>query len=109
MSTTLSSAFARFSFFVFAAFCCASPVRAATPETNRYTPEMAEFVKRFKGGGMLNDGSTRPTPAESLAACKVADGLRWDLAAAEPLVRQPLNLHFDERGRCWVVQYLQYP
>ena len=109
MSTTLSSAFARFSFFVFAAFCCASPVRAATPETNRYTPEMAEFVKRFKGGGMLNDGSTRPTPAESLAACKVADGLRWDLVATEPMVRQPLNLFFDERGRCWVVQYLQYP
>jgi len=29
--------------------------------------------------------------------------------ASEPVIRQPLNLHFDERGRLWVVQYIQYP
>ncbi|MEO6789159.1 MAG: dehydrogenase, partial [Chthoniobacteraceae bacterium] len=51
----------------------------------------------------------RPTPAESLAACKVGDGLTLDIVASEPMVRQPLNMHFDERGRLWVVQYLQYP
>ena len=28
---------------------------------------------------------------------------------AEPTVRQPVFLNFDERGRMWVVQYLQYP
>ena len=28
---------------------------------------------------------------------------------AEPVVRQPVSLSFDERGRIWVVQYLQYP
>lgn len=95
-----------------AALATAISLPAAEPsssDTNRFTPEMAEFVKRFKGGGMLNDGSTRPTPAESLAACKVADGLRWELVATEPMVRQPLNMHFDERGRLWIVQYLQYP
>jgi putative membrane-bound dehydrogenase-like protein len=86
-----------------------SPRAADAPPDPRFTPEMAEFVKRFKGGGMLNDGSARPTPAESLAQFQVAPGLRWDLAATEPMVRQPLNLHFDERGRMWVVQYLQYP
>ncbi len=82
--------------------------QAAEPDP-RFTPEMAEFVKRFKGGGMLQDGSAKPTPAESLAQFHVAPGLRWDLAATEPMVRQPLNLHFDDRGRMWVVQYLQYP
>ncbi|PAW80193.1 MAG: dehydrogenase [Pedosphaera sp. Tous-C6FEB] len=82
--------------------------QAAEPDP-RFTPEMAEFVKRFKGGGMLQDGSAKPTPAEALAQFQVAPGLRWDLAATEPMVRQPLNLHFDERGRLWVVQYLQYP
>ncbi len=81
---------------------------AAEPDP-RFTPEMAEFVKHFKGGGMLQDGSAKPTPAESLAQFQVAPGLRWDLAATEPMVRQPLNIHFDERGRMWVVQYLQYP
>jgi putative membrane-bound dehydrogenase-like protein len=86
------------------------PPRAAdAPPDPRFTPEMAEFVKRFKGGGMLQDGSAKPTPAESLAQFNVAPGLRWDLAATEPMVRQPLNMHFDERGRLWVVQYLQYP
>ena len=28
---------------------------------------------------------------------------------AEPIVRQPVSMTFDERGRLWVVQYLQYP
>src|SRR5207302_2792402 len=28
---------------------------------------------------------------------------------AESEVRQPLSLSFDERGRMWVMQYLQYP
>lgn len=82
---------------------------AEAPPDPRFTPEMAEFVKRFKGGGMLQDGSVRPTPAESLKQFNVAPGLRWDLAATEPMVRQPLNMHFDERGRLWIVQYLQYP
>lgn len=86
-----------------------SPHAADAPPDPRFTPEMAEFVKRFKGGGMLQDGSAKPTPAESLKQFNVAAGLRWDLAATEPMVRQPLNLHFDDRGRMWVVQYLQYP
>ena len=95
---------------IFAALAIAVSLHAAdAPPDPRFTPEMAEFVKRFKGGGMLQDGSAKPTPAESLAQFQVAPGLRWDLAATEPMVRQPLNLHFDERGRMWVVQYLQYP
>ena len=31
------------------------------------------------------------------------------LVAAEPLVRQPVAIEFDDRGRLWVIQYLQYP
>src|SRR5205807_6601993 len=46
-----------------------------------------------------------------VAASKMtaADGLSVDLVAAEPLVRQPVAIDFDERGRLWVMQYLQYP
>ena len=76
---------------------------------DKFSPEMAEFVKRFTGHGALGDKAPKPTPAEALAACKVADGLALDIVASEPMVRQPLNMHFDERGRLWVVQYLQYP
>ncbi len=44
-----------------------------------------------------------------MAAFRVADDLQIDLVLAEPIVRQPVSLSFDERGRLWVVQYLQYP
>ncbi len=76
---------------------------------DKFSPEMAEFVKRFTGHGALGDKAPMPSPAEALAACKVGDGLALDIVASEPMVRQPLNMHFDERGRLWVVQYLQYP
>ena len=49
------------------------------------------------------------SPAQALAAFQVPDDLRVDLVLAEPVVRQPVSLSFDERGRLWVVQYLQYP
>lgn len=40
---------------------------------------------------------------------KVPDGFEVELVAAEPLVRQPVAIEFDDRGRLWVIQYLQYP
>ena len=45
----------------------------------------------------------------ALATFKVPDDLQLDLVLAEPVVRQPVSISFDERGRLWVVQYLQYP
>lgn len=49
------------------------------------------------------------TPKEALARMKVADGLKVSLVASEPMIRQPVSMTFDARGRLWVVQYLQYP
>jgi hypothetical protein len=46
---------------------------------------------------------------ESVRQMKVADGFQVKLVAGEPLVRQPVTMSFDDRGRLWVVQYLQYP
>lgn len=40
---------------------------------------------------------------------RVAPGFEVKLVASEPDVRQPVTISFDERGRMWVVQYLQYP
>jgi putative membrane-bound dehydrogenase-like protein len=39
----------------------------------------------------------------------VADGLKVRLVASEPMIRQPVAIEFDDRGRPWVIQYLQYP
>jgi hypothetical protein len=47
------------------------------------------------------------SPAESLKQFTVFDGLVIDQLLAEPLVKQPLFVNFDERGRMWVVQYQQ--
>jgi putative membrane-bound dehydrogenase-like protein len=49
------------------------------------------------------------TPAEAAARFQVADDFEFELVLAEPEVKQPVFLNFDERGRMWVVQYLQYP
>jgi putative membrane-bound dehydrogenase-like protein len=49
------------------------------------------------------------TPAEAAKSFTVPADLRIDQVLAEPVVRQPLFLNFDERGRLWVVEYLQYP
>src|SRR6266576_3613477 len=46
-----------------------------------------------------------------IAASKMSapDGFTVRLAAGEPLVRQPVAIEHDDRGRLWVIQYLQYP
>jgi putative heme-binding domain-containing protein len=49
------------------------------------------------------------SPAEAAKTFKVPADLRLDQVLAEPIVRQPVSMTFDEKGRLWVVQYLQYP
>jgi nicotinamidase-related amidase/type 1 glutamine amidotransferase len=44
------------------------------------------------------------SPAAALASFKLPDDLELDLVLAEPIVRQPVSISFDERGRLWVVQ-----
>lgn len=49
------------------------------------------------------------SPEESVRRMKVPDGFEVTLVASEPQIRQPVTMSFDDRGRIWVVQYLQYP
>ena len=48
-------------------------------------------------------------PDQAAQKMTVADGFTVQLVAAEPMVRQPVAIEFDDRGRLWVIQYLQYP
>lgn len=48
-------------------------------------------------------------PKTAVQRMQAADGLEVQLIASEPDVRQPVTMDFDERGRLWVIQYLQYP
>src|SRR5262249_15376711 len=47
--------------------------------------------------------------AESAALMQAFQGLKVELLLQEPLVRQPFQFSFDERGRLWIAQTLQYP
>ena len=49
------------------------------------------------------------SPDEAPRRMKLPDGLEVQLVASEPMVRQPVAIEFDDRGRLWVIQYLQYP
>ncbi|MFM8272224.1 MAG: PVC-type heme-binding CxxCH protein, partial [Gemmata sp.] len=49
------------------------------------------------------------TPQQAERRFKLPDGFSVRTVAAEPLVRQPVSISFDARGRMWVLQYLQYP
>ncbi len=49
------------------------------------------------------------SPEESLKRMKPAEAFEVSLVASEPQVRQPVTMTFDDRGRIWVIQYLQYP
>ncbi|QDV33778.1 PVC-type heme-binding CxxCH protein [Tautonia plasticadhaerens] len=60
------------------------------------------------GLGSASRGQGYP-PGEAVDRMTVADGLSDRLVASEPLIRQPVAIDFDDRGRLWVLQYVQYP
>jgi len=47
-------------------------------------------------------------PTDALKTFKVQLGFRMELVAAEPLLRNPVALDFDERGRMFVVEFPEY-
>jgi putative membrane-bound dehydrogenase-like protein len=49
------------------------------------------------------------SPDEAPKHMTLPAGFDAQLVAAEPLVRQPVAIEFDDAGRLWVIQYLQYP
>ncbi len=49
------------------------------------------------------------TPEDARGLFQLDDGLRIELVAAEPLVRSPVAIAFDEDGRLWVVEMPDYP
>ena len=49
------------------------------------------------------------SPEDSLRWMQLDDGLRIEIAAAEPEVVDPVAVRFDEDGRMWVAEYRDYP
>ncbi|HEY7326810.1 MAG TPA: PVC-type heme-binding CxxCH protein [Gemmataceae bacterium] len=73
---------------------------------SRHSYLLSAFALVFLSPSLFAQGFT---PEEALKRMKVADGFEVKLVASEPMIRQPVTMTFDERGRLWVIQYLQYP
>src|SRR5262245_5851183 len=49
------------------------------------------------------------TPAEAIKKMTVHDGFSVELVASEPDIVNPVAMTFDERGRIWITESLEYP
>ncbi len=49
------------------------------------------------------------TPEEERTAFHLPEGFVAELVASEPDIHKPLNIAFDDRGRLWVTDTLEYP
>ena len=49
------------------------------------------------------------SPAEAIAKMTAPEGFTVELVAAEPHLVNPVAMTFDERGRVWVTESVEYP
>src|SRR5579872_3655050 len=49
------------------------------------------------------------TPAEELKTFHLPPGFEIQLVASEPDIHKPMNIAFDDRGRLWVTESVEYP
>ena len=72
-------------------------VSAASPDDTRVVPQAKNDLPR----GM--------TPQESLSAIRVPPGFKIEIAACEPLVKDPIAFDWGADGKLWVVEMGDYP
>jgi len=48
-------------------------------------------------------------PSEAMARMKVPAGFSVELVASEPMIVNPVAMCFDEKGRVWITESLEYP
>ncbi len=86
-----------------------SVILSATVASAQSPKLETKLIESGFSGHSLPARTNALSPAESARSFTVPDDLEIEQVLAEPVVRQPVFLNFDERGRMWVVQYLQYP
>ncbi len=77
---------------------------------NENTATMPDLVDRRSFNQMLWNMEPRgKSPEASLASIRVKPGFSVELAAAEPLVNDPIAIDWDPSGALWVVEMADYP
>ena len=62
-----------------------------------------------RGDGEWNQMQKPLSPEESMERIIVPGGFELQLFASEPDIRKPITMAFDERGRLWVAETIDYP
>src|SRR6478736_2991572 len=81
---------------------------------DRITGTFALAQGRFEPPTLIPHGQDRApnaprSPSEAIRTMTVPPGFRVELVAAEPDVVNPVAMTFDERGRIWITESLEYP
>ena len=84
---------------------------AGEPQPQILQKNALDVIEGVRGGRHWVDEKTAPpkSPKESLACLEIEPGLEIQLVASEPLVKDPVAITFDHRGRMFVVEYGDYP
>ena len=83
------------------------------PAEFTYTEGVMPYYPAGVGWGVTGDPFTEAqeplSPEASMAQAFVEPGFRMELVAAEPDIINPIDMTWDERGRLWVVETIDYP
>ncbi len=77
---------------------------------NENTDKLPDLIDRRSFNDLLaNVTPTAKTPEQSLKLITVRPGYKVELAASEPLVRDPIAIAWGPDGKLWVVEMGDYP
>ena len=68
----------------------------------------AACADQASAGRLIADNEAKD-PAEELKAFHLPPGFEVQLVASEPDIHKPINIAFDDRGRLWVTDTVEYP
>ncbi|MCI0379416.1 MAG: ThuA domain-containing protein [Gemmataceae bacterium] len=73
--------------------------------------DVGKKIPNYKGGkGATLSLMQLPVPAEeSQKHIVLPNGFRAELVAADPDIRRPICMNWDERGRLWIAESVDYP
>src|SRR5262245_48533314 len=71
-------------------------------------------VAAAAGADRIPHGQDKPpgpalSPEEAVKKMTVPEGFSVEIVAAEPQIVNPVAMTFDERGRIWITESLEYP